>query len=116
MQVAEVKDKPCLICKNARFNKVVVGDFCNDGSNPWFCFDCVKCELIGPYGERHLRTEQIMHDPLKGTYHIDGGESSSACKNYVMRNDFDPKLLTAGNEMSMYTPKERQTPECQIKK
>lgn len=109
-------DKPCLICVNADFTNTATAVFC--GPTSWFCFDCVCCELVGPYGERESRREQIMHDPIKGTYHIDGGESSSACTKYQMRDDHllkhSPNIEAmdkVGNEATKPQPQPQPQPK-----
>lgn len=93
-------DKPCLVCEHADLTKIVRGSMCG-GDDKWICFDCTKCELIGAYGERDLRTEQILHDVVRNTYHIDGGESSSACRNFQMHDDFSPENIDNFNRDSM---------------
>ena len=95
-----MSDKHCITCINADLSTIYVADFLGGGES-FVCFVCNKCPLIGPYGDREIRRESILHDPRKKTYWIDGGQSSEYCKFHQERDDharpeqqlMDPEII-----------------------
>ena len=82
-----LRSKPCLICENGRIKEAIRVNLCGKQEIPFIQIPCAKCTIPGLCEERHEREEVILHDPMNGSYWIDGGGESSECVNFKVKFD-----------------------------
>lgn len=86
-QLDYVRSKPCIICRHGQIKEAIRVDLCGDQVIPIIEIPCDKCTIPNIYNERHERREIILHNPLTGSFDIDGGGPSRECTNFIIGFD-----------------------------